>query len=213
MAAQNLESLPLETQLVSLGGLETLSASVATALIATANDTMSSAEEVLEIMGPLRDPLSTVIPMTIVYALILVTGLVGNFVTCTVICKNKYMHSSTNYYLFSLAVSDMLLLVLGLPQELWMLWQKYPFVLGETWCVLRALFSETCTNASVLTITAFTVERYIAICYPLKAHTMSQLPRAIKTILVIWVIAAISSTPISLQLGIIYQVSALIVGP
>lgn len=159
-----------------------------------------------EILGPIRDPLSTVIPMTIVYSLILVTGLIGNVCTCTVIARNKYMHTTVNYYLFSLAVSDLLLLITGLPQELWMLWQKYPYVFGETFCVLRALTSETCTNASVLTITAFTVERYIAICYPLKAHTMAQLPRAIKAILVIWAVAAISSVPIALQLGIIYQV-------
>ena len=168
---------------------------------------MTAEEEILSLLGPPRDSLNTVIPMTLVYIMILVTGLVGNLCTCFVIVKNRYMHTTVNFYLFSLAVSDLLLLIVGLPTELWAFWQKYPYVFGETFCVLRALISEACSYASVLTITAFTVERYIAICHPLKAHTMAQLPRAIKAILFIWVIATLSSIPISLQVGIIYQVN------
>ena len=160
----------------------------------------------MKLLGSPRDPLSTVIPMTLVYILILITGLFGNLCTCVVIVKNRYMHTTVNFYLFSLAVSDLLLLIVGLPTELWTFWQKYPYVFGETFCILRALISEACSYASVLTITAFTVERYIAICHPLKAHTMTQLSRAVKAILFIWVLAVLASIPISLQLGIIYQV-------
>ena len=172
------------------------------------NETIMSimSQEAEEILGPRRDALTTVIPMTFVYTLIFITGLFGNLCTCIVIIRNKYMHTTVNFYLFSLAVSDLLLLIVGLPPELWGFWQKYPYVFGETFCILRALTSETCSNASVLTITAFTIERYIAICHPLKAHTMAQLPRAVKAILVIWVVSAISSVPIAFQLGIIYQV-------
>ncbi|XP_067144638.1 pyrokinin-1 receptor-like [Centruroides vittatus] len=155
-------------------------------------------------LGPKRGPLSTVIPMTVVYAVILVTGTTGNVCTCIVIARNKYMHTATNYYLFSLAISDLLLLVLGLPQELYELWVRYPYIFGESVCVIRGLTSETSTNASILTITAFTVERYVAICHPLRAHTMSHLPRAIRTILAIWMIAAVFAMPLALQFGIVY---------
>ena len=180
----------------------------------TSPDTMVLNETIMSIMnqeaeailGPQRDALTTVIPMTFVYTLIFITGLFGNLCTCIVIIRNKYMHTTVNFYLFSLAVSDLLLLIVGLPPELWGFWQKYPYVFGETFCIMRALTSECCSNASVLTITAFTIERYIAICHPLKAHTMAQLPRAVKAILVIWVVSAVSSVPIAFQLGIIYQV-------
>jgi hypothetical protein len=64
----------------------------------------------------IRDSLYVVIPMTLVYSLILLTGLLGNVSTCIVIAKNNYMHTATNYYLFSLAISDLLLLLSGLPQ-------------------------------------------------------------------------------------------------
>ena len=65
------------------------------------------------LLGHPRDPLTTVIPMTLVYTFILATGVIGNICTCIVIYSNRYMHTATNYYLFSLAVSDLLLLVLG----------------------------------------------------------------------------------------------------
>ncbi len=156
-------------------------------------------------LGPVRDPLTTVIPMTIVYALILVTGVIGNFTTCVVIARNKYMHTATNYYLFSLAISDLLLLVLGLPQEIYQLWQKYPYAFGEIFCVIRGFTSEASTNSSVLTITAFTIERYVAICHPLKAHTMSKLSRAVKLIIIIWIFGVVCALPIAFQFGIVFD--------
>jgi len=51
--------------------------------------------------------------LTVVYATILLTGVVGNVSTCVVIATNRAMHSPTNFYLLSLAVSDVLTLCLG----------------------------------------------------------------------------------------------------
>lgn len=62
---------------------------------------------------PVRDSLYIVIPLTVIYSLIFLTGMVGNVITCVVISRNKSMHTATNYYLFSLAVSDLLLLLSG----------------------------------------------------------------------------------------------------
>ena len=53
------------------------------------------------------------VSLTVVYLLILLTGVVGNVITCIVIVRNSYMHTATNCYLFSLAISDTFQLVLG----------------------------------------------------------------------------------------------------
>lgn len=74
------------------------------------------------VLEQLRDPLYIVIPITIIYLIILFTGVIGNVSTCIVITKNKSMHTATNYYLFSLAISDLLLLISGLPPEMYKLW-------------------------------------------------------------------------------------------
>jgi len=87
-------------------------------------------------------------------------------------------------------------------------WSAYPWIFGETFCVLRTMAAETSTNASILTITAFTVERYVAICHPMRAKTMSSLSRAVKTMIVVWIVAGCCSIPIWIQFGVIYQLDA-----
>ena len=64
-------------------------------------------------VGPKYLPLQVVLPITIVYVIIFVTGVVGNVAVCLVIIRNPGLQTATNYYLFSLAVSDLAVLVLG----------------------------------------------------------------------------------------------------
>jgi hypothetical protein len=64
-------------------------------------------------LGPKRLPLAVVLPITVIYVVIFVTGIIGNVAVCVVIARNKSMRTATNYYLFSLAVSDLTLLLLG----------------------------------------------------------------------------------------------------
>ncbi|XP_049800119.1 pyrokinin-1 receptor-like [Schistocerca nitens] len=153
--------------------------------------------------GPKRDPLYIVVPITIIYAVIFLTGIIGNISTCIVISRNKHMHTATNYYLFSLAVSDLLLLVSGLPPETYHMWSRYPYVFGETFCVIQGFAAETSSNATVLTITAFTVERYVAICHPFQSHAVSKPSRAVKYILLIWLLALCLAVPQAMAFGLV----------
>lgn len=153
-------------------------------------------------LGPQRDSLKIVIPVTIIYGLIFLSGVIGNISTCIVIKKNRSMHTATNYYLFSLAVSDFLLLLSGVPPEVYFIWSKYPYVFGEFFCVARGLLAETSANATVLTITAFTVERYVAICHPFLGQAMSKLSRALRIIVLIWILSILAATPLAAQFGI-----------
>ncbi|XP_002054764.2 pyrokinin-1 receptor [Drosophila virilis] len=161
-----------------------------------------SAATITQLLGAQRDPLAIVIPVTVVYCLIFLTGVVGNISTCIVIKKNRSMHTATNYYLFSLAISDFMLLLSGVPQEMYFIWSKYPYVFGEYFCIGRGLLAETSANATVLTITAFTVERYMAICHPFLGQAMSKLSRAIRIIVLIWLLAVLTAIPQAAQFGI-----------
>ncbi|XP_030243679.1 pyrokinin-1 receptor-like isoform X3 [Drosophila navojoa] len=161
-----------------------------------------NASAISQLLGAQRDPLAIVIPVTVVYCLIFLTGVVGNISTCIVIKKNRSMHTATNYYLFSLAISDFMLLLSGVPQEMYFIWSKYPYVFGEYFCIGRGLLAETSANATVLTITAFTVERYMAICHPFLGQAMSKLSRAIRIIFLIWLLAVLTAIPQAAQFGI-----------
>ncbi|XP_074029061.1 pyrokinin-1 receptor isoform X2 [Leptinotarsa decemlineata] len=153
--------------------------------------------------GPQRDSIYIVVPLTVIYGIIFITGTIGNVSTCIVIARNKSMHTATNYYLFSLAISDLLLLIAGLPQEIYLFWSRYPYIFGGVFCFLRGLFAETSGNATVLTITAFTVERYLAICHPFLSHTISKLSRVVKLILFIWILSIGLAIPQALPLQVV----------
>jgi len=77
----------------------------------TANETVES--YLLRTRGPKHLSLNIVLPITVIYVFIFVTGVIGNIAVCVVIVRNNFMHTATNYYLFSLAVSDLTLLLLG----------------------------------------------------------------------------------------------------
>lgn len=168
----------------------------------TSSQTIS--ELLLDKLGRRRQDLWIVVPMTIIYLLVLVTGVIGNVCTCIVIARNRYMHTATNFYLVNLALSDLLLLVLGLPLETYTFWSAYPWVFGEAFCVMRTVAAETSTYASILTITAFTVERYVAICHPMWIQTKCSLQRAARVIAVIWAVAGVCAVPIDIQYGVVY---------
>ena len=64
-------------------------------------------------LGPQYRGLAETWVLTTVYSLIFLTGIAGNVCTCVVIYKNRSMHTATNFYLLSLATSDMLTLIFG----------------------------------------------------------------------------------------------------
>lgn len=143
------------------------------------------------------------VPMTLFYSLVFLTGVIGNMLTCSVICRKRIMQTCTNCYLFSLAVSDLLQLFIGLPVELYKVWCFAPYPLGRFYCKFGALVAEASANASVLTVTAFTIERYVAICHPFRSKSLSRLSRAIRSVVLIWILACGLALPQALHYDII----------
>jgi hypothetical protein len=148
---ENNSSLMLEQRLTledSLGNLTTFygSFNVTTTPFVSQLDDELLIENVIN-----RDPFYVIIPITMIYAIILISGFIGNISTCIVISRNKAMHTATNYYLFSLAISDFMLLISGAPMELYHIWFKHEFIFGEAFCILRNAINEMSANATVLT--------------------------------------------------------------
>jgi len=75
-----------------------------------------TAEEFLPLimMGPSRVSIDLLIPITLVYCLLIFSGVIGNAITCFVIILNDASkHTATNCYLFSMAISDFIFILLG----------------------------------------------------------------------------------------------------
>jgi len=95
---------------------------------------------------------------------------------------------------------------IGLPPELYTIWEAYPWRFGEPYCLFKTFLTEFMSSASVLTILAFTVERYVAICHPLRAQAVSTPARAVKTLIAVWIGAALSALPYPLHTRTYYYV-------
>jgi len=133
--------------------------------------------------------------VTVFYVVVFVSGLLGNLSVCLVIIKSTSLHSAMNYYLISLAVADITIIILGVPDELRTYWMQYPYPFGECFCMLRSFLSESASYANVLTILAFSLERFLAICRPLYVFPLSELRRAVLVSSLCWAISMLASVP------------------
>ncbi|XP_039183352.1 neuromedin-U receptor 1 isoform X4 [Crotalus tigris] len=154
---------------------------------------MTAEELRLRYLGPRRS--GFFVPVCTTYLLIFVVGALGNLMTCLVIIQHRFMRTPTNYYLFSLAISDLLVLLLGMPLEIYEMWSNYPFLLGAGGCCFKTLLFEAVCFASILNVTALSVERYIAVVHPLKAKYVVTKNHTQKVIVTLWVLSIVCSIP------------------
>uniref|UniRef100_A0A8C4R3I9 Growth hormone secretagogue receptor type 1 n=1 Tax=Eptatretus burgeri TaxID=7764 RepID=A0A8C4R3I9_EPTBU len=146
-------------------------------------------------------PLGTLLSITTTCALLFVVGVTGNVLTILVTRCCRDMRTTTNLYLSSMALSD-LLIFLCMPFDLYRIWQYYPWIFGDFVCKLFQYVSEGCTYTTILHITALSVERYLAICFPLKAKVMVTKTRVKTIILAIWSLALLSASPVLVLVGV-----------
>ncbi|XP_020639047.3 thyrotropin-releasing hormone receptor [Pogona vitticeps] len=117
-------------------------------------------------------------------------GIVGNIMVVLVVIRTKHMRTPTNCYLVSLAVADLMVLVAaGLPNITESVYGSW--VYGYIGCLCITYLQYLGINASSCSITAFTVERYIAICHPIKAQFLCTFSRAKKIIIFVWAFTSI----------------------
>ncbi|XP_026561452.1 growth hormone secretagogue receptor type 1 [Pseudonaja textilis] len=142
--------------------------------------------------------------VTVICLLFFTTGILGNMMTMLVVFKFRDMRTTTNLYLSSMAFSD-LLIFLCMPLDLFRFWQYRPWNFGDLLCKLFQFVSECCTYATILNITALSVERYFAVCFPLRAKAMITKTKVKLLILVLWAISFVSAGPIFVLVGVEHE--------
>lgn len=141
------------------------------------------------------------VPVTIICILLFVLGIAGNITVILIFKRYKEMRTTVNMYLSSMALSDSLIF-LGLPSDLYRIWKYKPYIFGDFLCKFIVYLSETCTYCTILHITILSIERYFAICFPLRAKTTITKSRVKGTILLIWLCSSVTAVPILFLFGV-----------
>lgn len=132
----------------------------------------------------------------IIGIVIFLVGMLGNILVIVVVCRTKCMHTPTNCYLLSLSVADCLVLLSAtLPSipEPFFHTGEWPW--GRVTCSVLIFLQYLGVQASSLSITMFTIERYIAICHPMRAQRMCTVQRAKRIIIAIWIFTTLYCAP------------------
>ncbi|XP_055886428.1 orexin receptor type 2-like isoform X3 [Biomphalaria glabrata] len=130
--------------------------------------------------------------ITVIYALVFITGVVGNFLVGYAVWRNKYLRTITNFFLTNLAVADFLTIVFCLPPSFAQTILETWF-LGNTMCKMVSYLQNVAVIVSVLTLTSISIERWFAICQPLTFQQTKS--RVIVCVVIIWAVAHIASIP------------------
>ncbi|KAG9264705.1 growth hormone secretagogue receptor type 1-like [Astyanax mexicanus] len=146
-------------------------------------------------------PVPALVAATVACAVLFVAGVAGNLTTIVVVSRYRDMRTTTNLYLRSMALSDLLVFAC-MPLDLQRVWRYRPWPLGGAVCKLFHFVSESCTHCTALSIAALSVHRYLAVRFPLRAKVAVTRRRVRAVILALWAVSACSAAPVLALVGV-----------
>nr|ANO39119.1 GCR320 [Schmidtea mediterranea] len=151
-------------------------------------------------MDPLNVPFSMKVTYSSLISFLLIVGIPGNVLVVYVVGRYSAMQTTTNLYLMSLSIADLLHLAQIVFVVNVILTEK--FIFGKWLCKLHLTLEATNSLAVTFILTATSVDRYLAVCHPLKSQTFRS-PKVARTIIVlIWLICLFMLCPLFIYANI-----------
>lgn len=125
-----------------------------------------------------------------------VFGVLGNILVILSVVFHHHWRSVTHYFIANLAAADLLLSSAVLPfsatSEALGIW-----VFGRSFCVVWAALDVLCCTASILSLCVISIDRYLAVSYPLRYPAIATGRRGLTAVAALWGLsAAISVGPL-----------------
>ncbi|XP_072241164.1 tachykinin receptor 3a [Leuresthes tenuis] len=130
---------------------------------------------------------------SVAYSSVLAVAVFGNLIVIWIILAHKRMRTVTNYFLFNLAFSDASMAAFNtLINFIYAAHGEWYF--GEAYCKFHNFFPVTSIFASIYSMTAIAVDRYMAIIHPLKPRLSAKATTGV--IVCIWSLAVVLAFPL-----------------
>uniref|UniRef100_A0A3Q2Z2Z5 Mu-type opioid receptor n=1 Tax=Hippocampus comes TaxID=109280 RepID=A0A3Q2Z2Z5_HIPCM len=140
------------------------------------------------------NPVIIAIVITAVYSIVSVVGLVGNVLVMYIIVRYTKMKTATNIYIFNLALADALVTSTLPFQSVNYLMGTWPF--GDILCKMVMSIDYYNMFTSIFTLTTMSIDRYVAVCHPVKALDF-RTPRNAKIVNVCnWILSSAIGLPV-----------------
>ena len=131
---------------------------------------------------------ATVVVETAIFSLVMVLSLFGNLLVCYAVYRNPRLRCPSNYYIISLAFSDIFQALCTMPQSPVMLATgNWPF--GTSACYFLTFCMFSLAKISVYTMVLMALNRYYKIVKPAKYQTTFKKRFIIVTASLVWVVA------------------------
>ncbi|XP_024425525.2 G-protein coupled receptor 39 [Desmodus rotundus] len=148
------------------------------------------------------------ITLILVNLVIFVVGILGNSVTIRVtwvLQKKGYLQKEVTDHMVSLACSDILVFLIGMPMEFYsIIWNPLTTPSYALSCKLHNFLFETCSYATLLHVLTLSFERYVAICHPFRYKAVSG-PWQVKLLIgFVWVTSTLVALPLLFAMGVEY---------
>lgn len=133
----------------------------------------------------------------LIFGILLIAAIIcGNVLVCLSVYKEKALKTTTNYFIVSLAVADLLLAVLVLPLFVYAEFQGGVWSLNMVVCDwLMAMDVMLCT-ASIFNLCAISIDRFIAVSIPLNYNRKHVDQRQIILLSATWLLALAVASPV-----------------
>ncbi|XP_028649315.1 D(4) dopamine receptor-like [Erpetoichthys calabaricus] len=136
------------------------------------------------------------IPALVLGVLLIIFIICGNLLVCLSVCTEKALKTTTNYFIVSLAVADLLLAVLVLPLYVYSEFQGGVWTLSTGLCDALMTMDVMLCTASIFNLCAISVDRFIAVSVPLNYNRRHIDLRQIVLISTTWLFALAVASPV-----------------
>ena len=117
---------------------------------------------------------------------ILILDVFGNCLVIGAILRYRRLRTITNYFIISLAVSDLLIAALSMPFRIHHTLNSLCFDLGITICEFWVFVDLLCSCASITNLSLISVDRFLALTFPLNYRSLMTKRRGVAAIAFVW---------------------------